>query len=179
MMSHSTSRTGQLGCPSRPCLVGLPATNEAVTMEGVFGWRRARVIVALVGAAFGVVVLLSLLPGAPYLPGGIQFIPFVLAFPCFGWAIIELSQAQSARRRSQPGLPAPPWRGPSGQRGPLAHRHGPHRPPSRDDRLLPPQTAEGPLQARHRPAVEALRRPRGLLLPTSQLRPWPGVWLTR
>ncbi len=32
------------------------------------------------------------------------------------------------------------WRSP-GQRGPLAHRHGSHRPPSRDHRLLPPQAA--------------------------------------
>ena len=87
-------------------------------MEGVFGWRRARVIVALVGAAFGVVVvLLSFLPGASYLPDGIQFIPFILAFPCFGWAIIEVSQAQSARRRSQPGQK---WY----QRGATAYQEG-------------------------------------------------------
>lgn len=67
------------------------------------GLRRIRVIVALLGAALGlIVVALALLPGAPYLPDGIEFIPFGLAFPLFGWAVIERAMSQAARRNIQP-----------------------------------------------------------------------------
>jgi hypothetical protein len=63
---------------------------------GLHGWRLFRVVVALVGAVFGfVVLLLSLLPGAPYLPDGMEFIPFVMAFPLFGWAVIERAQTRA------------------------------------------------------------------------------------
>jgi hypothetical protein len=59
--------------------------------------------VALLGAAFGlIVIVLALLPGAPYLPDGVEFIPFGLAFPLFGWAVIERATFQAARRSSQP-----------------------------------------------------------------------------
>ena len=62
-----------------------------------------RVGVALCGALFGfVVVALSLLPGAPYLPDGVEFIPFALIFPLFGWAVIERSLVKAARLRKQP-----------------------------------------------------------------------------
>jgi hypothetical protein len=48
------------------------------------------------------VVVLALLPGGPYLPDGVEFIPFVLAFPLFGWAVIERAQSQTPRQRVQP-----------------------------------------------------------------------------
>jgi len=71
--------------------------------SGITGWRRVRVVAGLIGAAFGfVVVVLSLLPGAPYLPDGVEFIPFVMVFPLFGWAVIERAQDQTARRKGQP-----------------------------------------------------------------------------
>lgn len=74
---------------------------EAINLTG---WRRARVIAALLGAALGFfVVVLALLPGGPYLPDGVEFIPFVMVFPLFGWAVIERSQSQTARRRTRPG----------------------------------------------------------------------------
>lgn len=65
--------------------------------------RRIRVVSALVAAGFGLLIVVqSLLPGAPYLPDGVEFIPFVLAFPLFGWALIERAQLQVARERGQP-----------------------------------------------------------------------------
>lgn len=73
--------------------------------DGLTGWRRARVVAALIGAVFGfIVVVLSLLPGAPYLPDGVEFIPLVMIFPLFGWAVIERAQEQAARRKGQPKL---------------------------------------------------------------------------
>ena len=67
------------------------------------GWRRVRVVAALIGAAFGpVMVVLAVLPGAPYLPDGLEFIPFVMIFPLFGWAVIERALDQAARRKGQP-----------------------------------------------------------------------------
>jgi NADH:ubiquinone oxidoreductase subunit 3 (subunit A) len=67
------------------------------------GWRRVRVIAALITAALGsIVVVLALLPGGPYLPDGIEFVPFAMVFPLFGWAVIERAKSQSARRRTQP-----------------------------------------------------------------------------
>lgn len=67
------------------------------------GLRLVRVVVALTGAAFGfIVVLLALLPGAPYLPDGVEFIPFVMVFPLFGWAVIERALDQAARQKGQP-----------------------------------------------------------------------------
>lgn len=71
--------------------------------SGITGWRGVRVVAALSGAAFGfVVVVLSLVPGGPYLPDGVEFIPFVMIFPLFGWAVIERAQDQAARRKGQP-----------------------------------------------------------------------------
>lgn len=67
------------------------------------GWRRVRVVAALAGAAFGfLVVVLALLPGAPYLPDGFEFIPFLMLFPLFGWAVIERARDQAARQRGKP-----------------------------------------------------------------------------
>jgi hypothetical protein len=72
-------------------------------METLTGWRKARVVVALIAAALGfIVVVLALLPGAPYLPDGVEFIPFVLAFPLFGWAVIERATDQAAQRSGKP-----------------------------------------------------------------------------
>jgi hypothetical protein len=67
------------------------------------GWRRVRVVAALIGALFGfVIVVLAVLPGAPYLPDGLEFIPFIMIFPLFGWAVIERALDQASRRKGQP-----------------------------------------------------------------------------
>lgn len=79
-----------------------------VVDSGITGRRRVRVVAALSGAAFGfVVVVLSLVPGGPYLPDGVEFIPFVMIFPLFGWAVIERAQDQAARRKK--GQPSQKW----------------------------------------------------------------------
>jgi hypothetical protein len=62
-------------------------------------WRRIRVVAALIGAVLGaLVVVLAVLPGTPYLPDGVEFIPFVMAFPLFGWAVIERAQTRARRK---------------------------------------------------------------------------------
>jgi hypothetical protein len=84
--------------------MGRPEPILVIVDAGLTGWRRVRVIGALGGATFGLlVVLLSFLPGAPLLPNGVQFIPFVMVFPIFGWAVIERAQQQARSRASLPG----------------------------------------------------------------------------
>lgn len=55
-------------------------------------------MLAIAGAAMGLVIVLStFLPGAPYVPEAVSFVPFVLVFSLFGWAVIE--RATSAQRK--------------------------------------------------------------------------------
>jgi hypothetical protein len=66
--------------------------------------RNLRVVACLSGAALGLVVIVTaLIPGGHHLPEGIEFIPFVIAFPLFGWAIVE--RRMGASRNAKPTWP--------------------------------------------------------------------------
>ncbi len=66
--------------------------------------------------------------------------------------------------------PTRPRRRPPGQRGVVAHRHGPHRARSSNHRVLRTPRLRGVLEARRHSHLEALRRPRALSLFASRIK---------
>ena len=82
----------------------------------------------------------------------------------------RVAHPQGLGQEQRPGQGARRW-GPPGQQRAVAHRHGSHRPRSRDPALLRTPRQGGQDHSRGHPHLEALRRPRGLSLLASRLDP--------
>jgi hypothetical protein len=73
---------------------------DATTLQAL---RRLRVTAALLGSGVGMaVVTTTLLPGAPWVPGWLVTVLFILTFPVFGSTVIERHVEERRRLADKP-----------------------------------------------------------------------------